>query len=256
MTERTSRASRASTTHIPANNGKSNGSGLTKPDIVPVKRARKTAAANDIHDRKREQILDVAVNLFFRHGYAGTTIADIADKLGVTKPFVYYYFENKEELFETLTWEASNACLTSLHFPTSDKRTAIDKLREGLRRFAASNIENFKAGTFYYRETGALRPAFVRKVRVLGRRFHTDLYTLLEAGKRDGDLDFDNAKLTAFAVASIVGFMYVWYNPNGPIGTDAMAERMTDMMLKAAGARLPKQVKGRVKPYVEIKRAA
>jgi AcrR family transcriptional regulator len=241
MTERTARATRASNTPPSATNGKTHTSPAIRPAVPPVKRARRSTAIEgapgNAHDRKREQILDVAVNLFFKHGYAGTTIADIADKLGVTKPFVYYYFENKEDLFETLTWEASNACMTALHFPTADKRRAIEKLREGLTRLVLANIKHLKAGTFYYRETGILRAPFLRKLRVLGRRFHTDLSTLLEAGQREGDLEFDNAKLTALKIGSVVGFMYAWYRPAGPIGATEMAERLCGTMLRMAGAK-------------------
>ena len=242
MTERTSRATRASNTSPSATNGKVHTTPVAKPTAMPAKRARRSdgidGAPTTSHDRKREQILDVAVNLFFKHGYAGTTIADIADKLGVTKPFVYYYFENKEDLFETLTWEASNACMSALHFPTTDKRAAIDKLREGLTRLVLANIKHLKAGTFYYRETGILRAPFLRKLRVLGRRFHADLYTLLDAGQREGDLEFDNAKLTALSIGSVVGFMYAWYKPTGPVGAEAMAERLCATMMQMAGAKL------------------
>lgn len=209
-----------------------------KPVASGKRPARRSEAADATHDRKREQILDVAVNLFFKHGYAGTTIADIADKLGVTKPFVYYYFENKEDLFETLSWRASQACLTALHFPSSDKRPAIEKLREGLHRLATENITNFKAGTFYYRETGVLRAPFLRKMRLLGRRFHSDLTNLLLAGQREGDLEFEDAKVTALAIGSVVGFMYAWYKPSGPLSPSAMADRVTGILLKTAGARV------------------
>jgi len=253
MTDRTTRSSRASNTPPTAPLGKTpaNGNaktGSTKLAPAPAKRPKAAEAMPRGHDRKREQILDVAVNLFFKHGYAGTTIADIADKLGVTKPFVYYYFENKEDLFETLTWDASNACMSALHFPTTDKRPAIDKLREGLKRLVLANIKHLKAATFYYRETGVLRAPFLRKLRVLGQRFHTDLYTLLDAGQRAGDLEFDNAKLTALAMGSVVGFMYAWYKPTGPVGAEEMADRLTATMLNMAGVRSPKlgsRAKGR-----------
>lgn len=191
--------------------------------------------ADDLRDRKRERILEVAEDLFFRQGYAGTTIADIVAALGVTKPFLYYYFHNKSEIFETLCWRASCACLTALHFDDSDRRSAAEKLREGLHRFAAANVDYFKAGTFAYREANALSPALVKKLRTLARRFYDDLRTLLEAGRKSGDFEFDNTKLTALAIGSVAGFMYTWYKPGGEIAPEAMAEELTRILLKIAG---------------------
>lgn len=192
--------------------------------------------AEDMHDRKRERILEAAEDLFFKRGYAGTTIADIVDHLGVTKPFLYYYFPGKNEIFEALCWRASHACLTALHFDKDDPRPAMEKLREGLHRFAAANIEYFKSGTFAYREAGALQPAFKKKLRTMARRFYDELCVLLEQARNDGELDFDDAKLTGLAIGSIAGFMYTWYKPNGRIKPDEMVEELTRILLKIAGA--------------------
>jgi len=44
-------------------------------------------------------ILTVAAELFFRHGFAHTKIIDIAQKAGLSKGLVYFYYTNKEDLF-------------------------------------------------------------------------------------------------------------------------------------------------------------
>jgi AcrR family transcriptional regulator len=46
----------------------------------------------------RERILEVALELFNEHGYAETSLREIADRLGVTKAALYYYFERKEDI--------------------------------------------------------------------------------------------------------------------------------------------------------------
>jgi AcrR family transcriptional regulator len=46
----------------------------------------------------REQILDVALELFNEQGYDKTSLREIADRLGVTKAALYYHFERKEDI--------------------------------------------------------------------------------------------------------------------------------------------------------------
>lgn len=46
----------------------------------------------------RERILQLALELFSRHGYEGTSIRDIAEQMGITKAAVYYHFPSKESL--------------------------------------------------------------------------------------------------------------------------------------------------------------
>ncbi|MDR3577767.1 MAG: TetR/AcrR family transcriptional regulator [Anaerolineaceae bacterium] len=49
--------------------------------------------------RLNEQILAAANSLFVDKGYDGMSMREIAEALGVSKPAVYYYFKDKEELF-------------------------------------------------------------------------------------------------------------------------------------------------------------
>jgi AcrR family transcriptional regulator len=50
----------------------------------------------------RERLLTSAARLFCRKGYAATTVREIVAEAGVTKPVLYYYFQNKEGLYSEL----------------------------------------------------------------------------------------------------------------------------------------------------------
>ncbi|MFH0518441.1 TetR/AcrR family transcriptional regulator [Streptomyces sp. M41] len=49
-------------------------------------------------DRER-QIIDVAVEEFGRHGYAGVSVAAVARRAGISKPLIYSYFDSKDGLY-------------------------------------------------------------------------------------------------------------------------------------------------------------
>jgi AcrR family transcriptional regulator len=53
-------------------------------------------------DDTRQRILDVAVELFIEQGFAGTSVRDISERLGMTKGSLYYHFASKEELLHAL----------------------------------------------------------------------------------------------------------------------------------------------------------
>lgn len=50
----------------------------------------------------RDQILAVARELFAAHGYAGTSVADITGRLGMSKAALYYHFRSKTEILQAL----------------------------------------------------------------------------------------------------------------------------------------------------------
>jgi AcrR family transcriptional regulator len=54
----------------------------------------------------RTRILDVALELFSEHGFEGTTLQQIADRLGFTKAALYYHFRSKDDLLHALVTPA------------------------------------------------------------------------------------------------------------------------------------------------------
>ena len=68
---------------------------------MPPQTARvpdEVSGANEAEKR----LLSSALNLFSEKGYEGTSIREIIERAGVTRPVLYYYFENKEHLFRRL----------------------------------------------------------------------------------------------------------------------------------------------------------
>lgn len=212
---------------------------MTESSKPRTARKPRRSMDDDTREKKREDILAAAETLFFERGYAQTTVADIVAALGVTKPYLYYYFTGKDDIFEQLSWRASVACLTSMHADAGDTRPAGVRLKQGLHRLAVANIRHFRAGTFAYRETGALAAPFQARLRAMARVFHRELRDLLEQARMEGSVDFNNLTLTSHAIGSVVGFMYTWYKPDGPIGQDDMADQMTRILMNIAGFREP-----------------
>ncbi|NQY60464.1 TetR family transcriptional regulator C-terminal domain-containing protein [Cognatishimia sp.] len=52
--------------------------------------------------RNRSKILEAALEVFSTHGYRGSTLDQIAETAGLSKPNILYYFDGKEEIFVTL----------------------------------------------------------------------------------------------------------------------------------------------------------
>jgi AcrR family transcriptional regulator len=73
-----------------------------------VKRSRLATRASEsaVTDARRSQIMLAAAELFVRHGYAGTSIRDIARSVGLLPGSVYHYFPGKEDLFVAVNHEA------------------------------------------------------------------------------------------------------------------------------------------------------
>lgn len=206
---------------------------MTDPQAPP--RPSRQKAPTTGTDEKRERILQVAEQLFATQGYAGTTMADIVAALGVTKPYVYYYFHSKQDVYETLSWRPAVACLSAMDFDAADPRPAHEKVAVGLERLIRATIAHYPSAFFAYREPLAYRPEFVKAQKELAERFYGQMCALLAQGKRDGTLVFNDARITAQAACSLPGFLYMWYRPDGRLPPDELAHELTLLAYRVVG---------------------
>ena len=51
---------------------------------------------------KRERIVAAAVDLFYQNGFGHTTLDQVAEQMGMTKPFIYAHFSSKTELLAAI----------------------------------------------------------------------------------------------------------------------------------------------------------
>jgi AcrR family transcriptional regulator len=190
-------------------------------------------------DAKRERILRVAEQLFHAQGYADTTMEQIVGELGVTKPYVYYYFRNKQEIFEVLSWAPTVACFTVLDGHEADPRPAHEKVAQALEDLIRHTVDYYPAAFFAYRDPQAFRPEYAAAQRKIANHFYEKLCALMEEAKAEGTLDFAEAKVTALAACSIPGFLYSWYRPDGRLAPEAMVRELTQLAWRVIGLRQP-----------------
>ncbi len=80
------------------------------------------------NDTKKELILQTASELLAKNGFAKTTLEDIANALGMKKSSLYYYYSNKDALFEdVMELEEKRFCLV-LKNALGKSGTAMDKI--------------------------------------------------------------------------------------------------------------------------------
>jgi AcrR family transcriptional regulator len=82
----------------------------------------------------RARIQQVAVELFTEHGYEGTSLREIAERLDVTKAALYYHFKSKEDIVTSLVEDYSKQMDALIEWGRTQPRTAETR-RELLSRY-------------------------------------------------------------------------------------------------------------------------
>ncbi len=80
-----------------------------------------------------DEALNIALQVFRRHGYEGTSISDLTDAMGITRPSLYAAFGNMEDLFrQTLDlYERQHLCFAHQALQAPTAREAVERLLRG-----------------------------------------------------------------------------------------------------------------------------
>lgn len=89
------------------------------------------------------QILDAAMRHFAENGYRGASLSKIAKQAGVSKSLIFWYFENKSELFEALMDRFVAQCIMSLDIasPPGNPRYKLEHLMDTYWQFIQENYK-------------------------------------------------------------------------------------------------------------------
>ncbi len=80
-------------------------------------------------------LMKVAIALFAEKGYAGTSVREIVERAGVTKPTLYYYFGNKEGIFREILEEAYTKLEVLLADLLKSRGSFLDRMVSFSRQF-------------------------------------------------------------------------------------------------------------------------
>jgi len=137
----------------------------------------------------RELLLDAALPLFAERGVAGTTIAGIAARAGVTPAMVHYYFSNRDRLLDAVAEERLRKIVTSVWAPVVETEQVVPMLRGLVRRILEATEANPWLPSLWLREVvsegGQLRD---RLLRILPFEYVRHLIGAVAAAQRRGEV--------------------------------------------------------------------
>lgn len=89
----------------------------------------------DNYSEKRQNILSRAAELFAQDGFQISTLKQVANVCGVSKSYIYHYFETKEDILFTICNDHAQSLSDALSEITSRSSDAEDQFREFIKRF-------------------------------------------------------------------------------------------------------------------------
>lgn len=193
-----------------------------------------TPNPNDpIGTRKRErEILDAAAEMFHRHGYANTSVQQIANAVGLLKGSLYYYIDSKEDLLFRVLDEVHSGGNAIIEEVGALEAPPLEKLRLYIRRHIEYNASRIVQVAVYYHDAKLLSPD--RRALIVRQRkdYESCLIALIEAAQAEGAIHPElSPSLLTNGVLGAMNWIYTWYRPSGPLSPQQLGELYGDLLI-------------------------
>lgn len=150
----------------------------------------------------RTKLLESAIDIFTRRGYAAATVREIVEAVGVTKPVLYYYFGSKEGLYTEIMkkeLEKFAQCLADSQRPAKSERERLRHLCETIYLKAHENLKVVRLihSIFYGPPQGA--PPFYGP-ETFHELVHGGIMNFIREGIRSGEFKNGNEEVMVSAI--------------------------------------------------------
>lgn len=187
---------------------------------------------------RRAQIIEVAAELFDRRGYHETTMQAIAERAGIRKASLYYYFRSKEGILVELHETLMTIVITRHTERLEAGRLAPRELLREMMRDVIGLMESHPGYLRIFFESYRSLPLDVRRsVSAQRSRYRRMVTDVIVAGQERGEFADVDPELAAIAVLSLVNWTYQWFRRSGPLTAHEVADGFWRMLLDGLAPR-------------------
>jgi AcrR family transcriptional regulator len=191
------------------------------------------------YDDQRSLILRQAADLFARSGYAATSMNQVAEACGFSKPTIYHYFRDKDALLASICDEHVLRLHAMASEVLAEPLPPAAKLRELIHRILEEYADAQPAHRVLTEDVRFLGPA--DQARILGReREVVAVFAQVVAAVRPDLKAAALATPLTMLLFGMINWMFTWLRPEGNLNHATMAPIVADLFLGGlAAVRVP-----------------
>ncbi|MBO1250513.1 TetR/AcrR family transcriptional regulator [Comamonas denitrificans] len=185
---------------------------------------------------KRDAVLNVAAQMFNERGFHATSLDDVAAHLNVSKPTLYYYVKNKEEILIACMETALALMLDNMEESRRSGRGPLEQLHDCMHVYGQMATQPF--GICLIRVGDEVLPPDSRKeLRRMKSEINLQFRHLVGDCVQQGLLAPCDPTVTAFVIQGALSWLARWYQPTGAYSADQIIEQCTQLLLQGVLAR-------------------
>lgn len=183
------------------------------------------------------QIIEAATELFAERGFAGTSLQDIADATGLTRPALYHYFASKEDLLSRLVSAATLGPADELRAIRLQEDVASGERLHAMASSIALLQARHPARFRLLIRSEADLPVALAETYDSGRRsVLREFMALIEDGVRSGEFRAVDPRTAALGIIGLCNWVAWWHKPGSDADDRRVVTELADMAVASVVA--------------------
>lgn len=192
-------------------------------------------------DRRRE-IVETAALTFQKHGYVGSTIAMIAERMGTDRASIYYYFGSKQELFREIVRDSAQQAVQAAEAIAASNAPAEAKLRQAFQSVMATYSATYPYMHVFLQENfpavSEEQDDWSAEPREWAQRYYLAIRSIIQQGVDEGRFHLTlPVGVTTMGVLGTVNWAHRWFKPGGSLSPNKIGEGFALMLLDGLTSR-------------------
>ncbi|WP_374718964.1 TetR/AcrR family transcriptional regulator [Parageobacillus toebii] len=180
----------------------------------------------------RDRIIDTALHLFEKYGYHGVTVDRIVTESNTSKGGFYHNFKSKDELLYHIHDVFITYVLNKAQEAYENYTTSTERLYAIVQSFVKVFHLYKPHITVFYQESTYLKPEYSEKINRKRDEFKEVIFRVIREGIEDGEFRSElSVEITGMSIIGMVNWTYKWYNPDGPMTIEQIANYFADFIL-------------------------
>ena len=184
-------------------------------------------------DTPRGRLLLGAAYLFHKQGYAKTTVRELAQFIGIQSGSLFHHFKTKDDILANVMEQTiiyNNACLQSAITTSNDPEQQLKELIKAELHAITGDTGAAMAVLVY--EWFALSPENQKKLLKLRNEYEGIWLKVIQVLHDQGKIKHDPF-IWRRLIGGSIAWTVTWYNPEGKLSLDGLADIVWDMTLKS-----------------------
>jgi TetR/AcrR family transcriptional regulator, cholesterol catabolism regulator len=181
---------------------------------------------------RKDQIVEIATDLFMKNGYSASSMRDLANEVGIEAASLYSHFKSKEEILQIICFRMATEFFESLDKIQQANLSSSEKLSKAIHSHVLVITKDIKASAVFQNEWKHLSNPYLADFLEMRNEYEIRFRNIIKEGISNGEFKNVDEKFAVMTILSSINWIHNWYKPSGKMKSVEIADNFSKLLIE------------------------